>query len=238
MLDALIFLVVAVIVSILFSLITGYDSHSEKLNEIYNGIEQEYGISFSISAEEYNALDAETKARFDEANAKLSKDAEALSAYRAVISTSVLIISLSFLVSVSFVEFIMPLIFKNGMTPGKKVFGLAVVKTNLVRISTFQLFVRAILGKYTLEIMIPVLIILMLYFGMLGSIGLIVLAAITVLQVALFLATEKKQPIHDLLSDTAVVDFNSQNIFPDEESRTEYLVREATENANRPEGGL
>ena len=54
MLDALIFLIVAVLFSILFSVITGYDKYSKKLNDIYNSVEEEYGISFSITEEEYN----------------------------------------------------------------------------------------------------------------------------------------------------------------------------------------
>lgn len=234
MLDALIFLIVAVLFSILFSVITGYDKYSKKLNDIYNSVEEEYGISFSITEEEYNALDEEVKSRYDEANKKLSENVEAISSYRSVISISVLIISLSVLVSVTLVEFVMPLIFKNGMTPGKKVFGLAVVKTDFVRISTFQLFVRAFLGKYTLEIMIPILIIVMVYFGMLGSLGLLVLAAIAILQLVLLISTTKKQSLHDLLSDTAVVDYQSQNIFPDEESRAEYLTKDVSEKPVRP----
>ena len=72
-------------------------------------------------------------------------------------------------------------------------------------------------------ILIPVLIAIMIYFGTLGGLGFILLFGIAVLQTVFIIVTKKNQAIHDLLADTVVVDFGSQNIFPDEESLNRYL---------------
>ena len=103
-------------------------------------------------------------------------------------------------------ELIIPLILKNGQTVGKKVFGIGVMMTGGTKIKTVALFIRAVLGKYTIETMIPVLIIIMIYFGGIGILGVIILGLIVLLQLILMAATSNNSPIHDLISDTVVIE--------------------------------
>ncbi len=84
------------------------------------------------------------------------------------------------------------------------------------------LFIRAVLGKYTIETMIPVLIIIMIYFGSIGIIGPVVLGLILLLQLILLAATSNNSLIHDLISDTVVIDMASQRIFDSESELIEY----------------
>ena len=58
-----------------------------------------------------------------------------------------------------------PLKLGNGQTIGKKVFGIGVMRVDGVQLTTIQLFIRTILGKFTLETMIPVYIVLMIFFN-------------------------------------------------------------------------
>ena len=71
-------------------------------------------------------------------------------------------------ISIMITDFVIPLFFKNGQTVGKKVFGLCLVKKNSVRIKNVQLFVRTLLGKFAIELMVPLYIIIMFYFGLMG----------------------------------------------------------------------
>lgn len=223
LLDALLIVVLTVILMTLLSKITRYDSYADRLEEYYNTYEERYGIDFDILPEDYEKLTDAEKAVYDEAKAALESDPDAVYDYNTVINLTLFMISVSLFLSFAVFEFVMPLVFGNGMTVGKKVFGLAVMRTNSVKAGNAQIFVRSMLGKFTFETMIPVLIAIMIYFGTLGGLGFILLFGIAVLQTVFIIVTKKNQAIHDLLADTVVVDFGSQNIFPDEESLNRYL---------------
>ena len=119
-------------------------------------------------------------------------------------------------------EFVVPLLLKNGQTLGKKIFGIAIMRTDGVKITPFALFVRTVLGKYTIETMVPVLIVIMIYFSILGLTGTVVLGLIALLQIILLAATKSRSAIHDLLACTVAVDFASQRIFDSSEELLEY----------------
>ena len=137
--------------------------------------------------------------------------------YKLVESLLFMMISIGLLLSYIVLEFILPLILKNGQTVGKKVFGIALVRVDCVKITTLALFARTILGKFTIETMFPVFLIYMLFFGGLGFISIILLAAMAILNIVLFFATKNKTPIHDLLAGTVAVDMKLQMIFQSEE---------------------
>ena len=124
-------------------------------------------------------------------------------------------------------------------TPGKKIFGLAVMRTNGVRIRGVSLFIRTFLGKYVVETMIPVLIGLLIIFNAIGImggpgiIGLIMVLILFVAEIVLVAVSKTNSMIHDFVSDTVVVDMASQMIFDDEQSMIEYKQRKAAEEAAR-----
>ena len=65
-------------------------------------------------------------------------------------------------------------------------------------------------------------IIIMIYFGGIGILGVIILGLIVLLQLILMAATSNNSPIHDLISDTVVIDMSSQRIFDSESELIEY----------------
>ena len=173
-----------------------------------------------------------TKQRYEQADAEFSKDEVANKAYQMVLSLSLLIISLGVLVAYIVVDFVLPLIFKNGQTLGKKIFGIAIMHTNGVRIKTDGLFIRTILGKYTVETMIPALVILMAFFNILNLGFAVLLIGLAILELALLLLTQYHTPIHDVFAKTITVDFTTQKIFNTEQELIEYkeqLAKEAAE---------
>ena len=99
-----------------------------------------------------------------------------------MVNLSVLITTLSLLVSMMILEFVVPLLLKNGQTIGKKAFGIGLVRSDCVKVSTLQLFVRALFGKYTVGTMIPVYIALMVFWGILNFSGTVMLFGLALAQ--------------------------------------------------------
>jgi uncharacterized RDD family membrane protein YckC len=213
----------------------GYNEYSTQLEAAYDKYEEIYGVSFNLQLGEYENLTPEQVEIYEEAYKALNNDKEAVRAYNMVLSLTLVILSLSILLAYAVLEFVVPLLFGNGMTLGKKIFNVALMRVDGVKVTPFMLFVRTFLGKYTLETMIPVLILVMLIFGSVGLEGTIVLGLILLLQVGLLLLHNTRSVIHDLLACTVAVDYASQMMFDTPESLLEYKKRlhaEAVENSD------
>ena len=208
----------------LFS-VTGYDDYAARLEEKEKVYEEQYGVSFNVTEKEYNELTEEARATLDAAYEAFGKDEEVLYLYNMQLNLILMLSTVSILLAYVLLELILPLVFKNGQTVGKKIFGIALMHTNGVRLSTMGLFIRTVLGKFTLETMIPVYILLMSLFGSLGSTGTILLILILILQVGVVIITKTNSAIHDLLSGTVAVDLSSQMIFDSVDAMTEYKKR-------------
>ena len=208
------------------SAILGYNDYSKQLEDYTNQYAQEYGIELDITQEEYDALSDEDKELYQQANKAFGKDAAIQELYEKMFSTAVSIASLSTLSTYLILYFAIPLIFGNGQTLGKKIFNLAVVRTNCVKISGPVLFTRSILGQCVIETMVPILLVFMLLFGVIGGAGPLVILLLLVLQVVMIAITPTHSAIHDLLADTAVVEYSSQMIFASEEELIAYKKAE------------
>jgi uncharacterized RDD family membrane protein YckC len=218
LLDTILLVVLACGIGMILSAALNYDQHSQALEACYERYEKEFGIDFDVYAE----LTEEEQARFEAANAALQKDTEALKAYNMVVNLSLTIVSLSVLLSYLALEFVVPLLFGNGQTMGKKVFGIALVRVDGVKITTFALFVRTLLGKYTIETMIPVLMAMMIFIGTIGILGPAIVLGLVILQVALIVTSPTNSALHDHMAATVAVDLASQMIFATPEDLVEY----------------
>ena len=221
-LDVILLAVVIVGFAFLLSSVTGYDAYNEKLDSIYANYEEHYGVSFDMKYEEYEALSEDGKKNFDDATAALNSDPNAIHTYDMIVNLTLVITSISILLGYLALEFFVPLLLKNGQTIGKKIFGIALMRNDCVKITPVMLFVRTVLGKYTIETMVPALIIIMVFFGSAGAIGFAVLVLIAVLQIVLLFITKTRSVIHDLLAYTVAVDMQSQMIFDSTEELLEY----------------
>ena len=237
LLDIILISVLATGFAWLISIIVNYDARSDKLNESYNAYYEAYGIDSELKEEEYNAMTDEEKAAYDQKlkamEEAMQQDKELQKQFSQVVSLTLLMVSLGIFFAYIILEFVVPLILKNGQTLGKKVFSLAVMRVDGGKVTPFMMFVRTLLGKYTVETMIPVAIIVLILFGSGGIIGITVLGMLTILQIGLFVGTHNHTPIHDLFAQTVVVDLSSQIIFDTEAEMIEAKKQAAQAAAER-----
>ena len=217
--------IVIVGLSLLFSAIFGYDGKVARLEEISEAYETEHSVDFDISQSDYQALSEEEQARYKQAREAFSKDADANYVYNVLVNLTFVIITFSILIAFILLEFVVPLLFGNGQTLGKKVFGVAVMREDCVKLTPLLLFARAILGKYTVETMIPVLVILMIYWNMIGFTGTVLVLGLLLLQLVLLTTSPERKVLHDKLAHTVTVDFASQMIFDSPEDMLAYKQR-------------
>lgn len=217
---------------------TKYDDHFNNLESRLTEIQENYniselekssGISFDsfqrMSQEEKEKLDPDLLNAYNGCTEAMNTDADTIKLYETIMNLSILIVSIGMLIAHLILGFFIPLIFKNGQTIGKKVFSIAVMRNDGIKISPMVLFVRAILGKYTIGTMVPLVMILMYLFGTSPIVSIFVILLILLLQVVLLLTSKSRSLIHDYLASTVVVDFQSQMIFDSVEAKQEYQLR-------------
>lgn len=233
MFDGILTATLAVGFGLLLSLLLGYDAHNEKMETSFAAYEAQYGVVFDISQEEYLAMTDAQRQNYEDAYAALTADEEFLYAYNMSLNLTLVITTVSILLSMIVWEFAVPLLFGNGQTLGKKIFALGLVRVDGVRVNNLQLFTRALLGKYTIETMLPVYILMLLLWGSIGIVGTAILLGIAVAEVLTVVMTRSNSFIHDMLAGTAVVDISSQMIFRSTEDLIEYRKQVAAEHASR-----
>ena len=229
--DAILLGILAVLFAFLLSSALGYDRYVDTLNRCYEAYGEQYGVDFQTSLSQYDSMTKEEKQQLEEAYRAVGQDEEAAYAYQMTIRLTILMVSLGILLACLIWEVLIPVLLKDGQTLGKKIFSLGVMRSDGVRLGGVQLFVRSILGKYTVEIMIPVLVAMMLYFGSTGLPGTLMILGLALVNGCLFLFTYAHTPIHDLLAGTVVVDLPSQRIFPTREDMIAFKERMAAEKA-------
>ena len=217
----------------LLSAVLGFDKHNTALEEAYAKYESEYDVVFDISQEEYMQLTEERQQAWNNAYQALIKDKEAMYSYNMVINLTLVISSLAILFAYLVLEFFIPIRLGNGQTLGKKIFGVAVMRTDGVKVTAPLLFIRTILGKFTIETMIPVLICVMIFFNMIGIVGMFILGLILLVQIILMITTHTNSCIHDVLAKTVAVDMQSQLIFETEEELIAYKNKVHAEKVTR-----
>ena len=242
-LDAILTVILASGFVFAISAIINYDSYYDKMNQYYDEFEEENGFSFNMFSKNEDELndkekqikeisskaledlteeEKQIKEEYEKAIDDFVNDKDMLYIYNMLINLTLLMVTISVLLASLIIEFVLPLVFKNGQTIGKKCFGLCLVKNNCVRINAPILFIRTILGKFTVETMIPIYIIIMIIFGGAGITGTIVLVLILFIQLILVISTKNNCLIHDLMAGTVVVDKNGQMIFDTENDLIEF----------------
>ncbi len=233
--DFILLVIVIVGFAYLLTSVLGYDSYTDRLEAFYDKYAQQYGVEFDINPTEYEALGEIEKTAYDNALEALSSDKDVNYTYTMIINLTLIIITFSILLAYLLLEFLVPILFKNGQTLGKKIFGVGVMREDGVKLSPLLLFARTVLGKYTVETMVPVLIVVMIFFGFMGIIGTVVIIGLLLVQICMIASTKAHTPIHDKLSHTVTVDMASQMIFESPEELLEYKKRIHAEQAEKRE---
>lgn len=231
LLDTILLCIAATFAAWVLSAALNYDSYVQQLEARYVYYETEYGVSRNLTQAEVDAMTPEQLANLEAASTAIAQDSDAIHAYNMMIRLVILIVSLSILLATLMLEFAVPMLFGHGQTIGKKVFGIAVIRQDGVRINGVCLFARTILGKFAIETIIPALVGLMLFFGSISEIGWLIVGAIFLIQAFLLFTTRERFTIHDKIATTVTVDFASQLIFDTYDEMIAYKQKAAAEKA-------
>ena len=231
--DVIILSVVVALLAMVLSGVLGFDRYNNAMDDCYNKYEAMYGISFDITLDDYNAMTQDEIALYEEAYEAFSVDPDAIYNFNMIVRLTLTIASISILLGYLAMEFAIPLFLGNGRTLGKRIFGIGVMRTHSVRVTPVALFIRTVLGKFAIETMVSVLIILMIFWGTIGIVGPLVILGILILQVLLLATSPTRSVIHDRLSDTVVVDMESQQIFENEDELIAYTKRLHADKASK-----
>ena len=233
--DAILLSILAVGIGCLFSLVSGYNRQAQIFEDAMIRYEKEYGVQLRISEETFLAMNQEEKKQYEKAYAALTEDEEAMRAYQTTMNLMLLMVTFSLLGAFLILEFVLPLKLGHGRTLGKKIFGLAVMDTESVRIRPASLFARTVLGKYAVETMVPAYVITMFVFGFASLISLLVLLALLIIQPVLYFTSRTHALLHDKIASTVVVDYASQMIFDSHEEMLQAKKKAAAEKAKSEE---
>lgn len=231
LLDTILLCIAATLMAFLLSAALNYDSYSQRLDARYAHFEAEYGVSRDVTQAQVDAMSPEELAKLEAASKAIAEDEEALYVYNMMIQLVILITSLGILFAYLLMEFIIPMRLGNGQTIGKKVFAIGVMRQEGVKVNGVCMFIRTVLGKYAIETMIPVMMVIMLFFGAVGEVGWIIAGAILITEIALLATTKERCMIHDKLANTVTVDLPSQMIFNTQEELIAYKEKVAAEKA-------
>ena len=232
--DGILLATLAVGLAALLSFSFGYDTALERYAAIMERYEQQYDVDVEMSTADMT--EAETTAHNEKVDAvyqDLLKDEEFMSLYAKLSNMRMMILSFGLLGAVLIMELMIPLLFGNGQTLGKKIFGIGLMHIEGVRITGKQVFIRSVLGKYSVELMLPIYILIMTFTGGLGMVGWVLLASLLLAQIVCLIITRTNAPIHDIFASTVAVDLISQRIFEDIEDRDNYIKAIHAERAAR-----
>ena len=81
---------------------------------------------------------------------------------------------------------------------------------------------NGLFGKYTIETVLPMFVLIMMFFGIIGIVGPIVILGLLLLEVIAMLVTRTRSALHDLIADCCVVDLSTQMVFASEQALVEY----------------
>lgn len=216
--------------------IQGSILEKHKIEEIEEKYVENENVNFikydqTLTDEEKAALPEEVQIAFKACQDEINSNEDIARLTGTIFILFITIFSTSLLMAFIILEFIVPLLFKNGQTLGKKIFSLGVVRIDSVKVSPFILFVRTILGKYTICTMVP-----LITFPIISSMPLVPLffaLLILLLHIVFYITSGTGALIHDKMASTAVVDMHTQMVFDSVEAREEYQLRIHREEASK-----
>ena len=215
----------------LFGRAVNYSTYTKQMDDIMSKYGQEYGVDFDISAEEFEELSDEEIEKYNAASEAINNDEAAMEVYNTRIRLELMMASSSLLLAYTVLEILLPLILRNGQTIGKKMFSLCLMHKDGYRVGALQVCFRALLGKYLIETMVPVMIYALKRYGKLGTTGSLIMGGLVMAQAFILIYSRANCAIHDKLCKTVVVDQNEQVIFETREDWIAYEEQCEAENA-------
>ncbi|MBQ3894589.1 MAG: RDD family protein [Clostridia bacterium] len=212
------------------------DRYKDVYGEVKASYEKEYGVTFGMNAEDFGKLDKDAQDNYTKAVDAMNADERANNALKTYLIYALSILAGGALISGLLLEFLVPLLFKDGRTLGKKLFGLGVMRTGMLRVKAPVLFVRGVIGKAVFELLLPAVMTATALMGVTGIFGFIMVGVFGIAEIVALVKTGGQCFLHDVLADTYVIDWSSQPIFDTAEERDTFLAeREAARKAAEEE---
>lgn len=235
MFDLIVLIIIATGLVFVCNSVLGYDRLFAQYENDIERIEKEYGISLDITGSEYENLSEQQMRRYDEAYDALINETSITENYQKLIRTIVLSITIALFLAYTVTDVVLPIVFKEGRTLGKKLFGVCLISYNQVRVSNYQVVCRALLGKFAVETMVLAYSAVLLMFNRFGIVQLVLIAALFIAQVVFFFFGGNRKLLHDVLAQTVVADYATQKIFESYDSLLEAKKEQAALEAERAE---
>lgn len=231
--DFIILGIVVIGIMTLLSGALGYEKHLDTFKTKCEEYSQLYGVEPLLSEETVGKMTEAEQKNYDAANKALNADPVAVRAYRMYTHLPLLMVTGGVLSGILILQVIVPALFGNGQSLGKKIFGVALMRVDGVKLSGFQLFVRSVLGKFTIELMIPIYVIWLISMNSVQLFGLAMLLLLLVAQILCLVITRTGSFLHDVLAGTVAVDMASQMIFATEEEKLRFIKEQHAKKVER-----
>ena len=125
----------------------------------------------------------------------------------------------SILISGALIYIVVPLIFKNGQTFGKKIFHLGLANSDGYKLSNGRLLMR-FLPFLIVDLSMLFLILVNLY------VVLLIILIIFLTSFALAMSSPKRMSLHDITGRTIVVDLKDSTLFSTVQEEEKYILKE------------
>lgn len=127
-------------------------------------------------------------------------------------------------------EFIVPLFLGNGQTVGMKVFKIALISNNNIKISPLQLFARCLIGKIAILGVIPMFGVSFILFNPTGGLlGTLIIIVILIIQITAIMKNKNHAGIQDIIAQVYPVNYSETVIY-----RNKKELQEAIDSYNKP----
>lgn len=210
-----------------------YDSYVQEFQGYIDEYAQKHDVDLSIPSNELQNYPEDVQKKYNEALLDLNDNKQAMASYAQQFKINMLAAMVGLFVAFVILEVMIPLILKNGQTVGKKIMGLCVMHKYHVRVGFMQIIYRSILGKYFIGTLIPVAMLIMKNYGVMGTTASLIMAVIAMVQGFIVLMSQANCGIHDKLFNTVVADFKQQYIFDTWDERCDFEEAYEKEMAER-----
>jgi len=208
LIDAILFITIFAGMVLLVSYIVGYQNNYTLLENKYI----EHGV-YVLKNNSYTFCD-ETTELCKQAWIDFNNDKDACYYYDHSTSLTTLIITISAFISYGILEFVIPIIFKNGQTIGMKCFRIGLIDKQGIRVKNIQIFIRFLFGKFLVSRILPIYGFIFMVFNLTGGLyGFVLAVGILLCDLGMMIFSETKSGIANAISSTYAVDLEETYIF-------------------------
>ncbi len=224
-LDLVLFLILATGIGFLTSLALDTTGNLNNLHTKY----VEHGVYVLNDSSEYIYCDT-TKEECKNAWLEFNRDEVACSYYDKMVNDSLIITTVGASVSLLILEFAVPLLFKNGMTVGKKILNITLIDKRGIRVKNIQIFARCVIGKIGFVALVPTYMLIFSFFNIGGGLlGTLIFAAIELTNLCMLGLTPNHIGISDAIGGVYPVDNSTQIYFDTVEELNDAKCKEEEE---------